>query len=156
MQPKGVLQCADHAFAAVARNAEGPVHRPFPAPPARTNPACRIVERQYPAFTACPAAQGRGLPACVQRKVEDYFGCGRLEHGFLRVNREFPVKVIASIEDTAVIGKVLVHLWEADPGSEVLRLPEPRACPTGGVAVPGQGRRCRRITARAPAESVSA
>jgi hypothetical protein len=78
------------------------------------------------------------------------------EHGFLRVNREFPVKVIASIEDTAVIGKVLVHLWEADPGSEVLRLPEPRACPTGGVAVPGQGRRCRRITARAPAESVSA
>jgi len=31
------------------------------------------------------AAQGRILPAYFQREFEDYLGCGRLEHGFLRV-----------------------------------------------------------------------
>jgi len=34
---------------------------------------------------------------------------------------------IASIEDPAVIGKILAHLLQAGRGSDVLRLPEQRA-----------------------------
>ena len=33
-------------------------------------------------------AQGRPLPAYVQREFEDFLECGRLEHGFLRVRCE--------------------------------------------------------------------
>lgn len=33
-------------------------------------------------------AQGRALPAYVQREFEDYLRCGRLEHGFRRVRCE--------------------------------------------------------------------
>ena len=42
------------------------------------------------------------------------------------------VKVIASIEDPVVIGKILAHLKEADPRSVVSRnqeRPQPRASP---------------------------
>jgi len=37
---------------------------------------------------ALRAAQGRALPAYVQREFEDFLKCGRLEHGFLRVRCE--------------------------------------------------------------------
>ena len=45
----------------------------------------RIVERHYPEFTAYLAEQGAILPRYVQREFEAYLKCGRLEHGFLRV-----------------------------------------------------------------------
>ena len=45
----------------------------------------RIVERHYPAFTAYLAEQGAILPRYVQCEFEAYLKCGRLEHGFLRV-----------------------------------------------------------------------
>ena len=45
----------------------------------------KLVRDYYPAFKAHLAAQGRPLPAYVQREFEDYLKCGRLEHGFLRV-----------------------------------------------------------------------
>ena len=41
------------------------------------------------------------------------------------------VRIIASIEGPVVIEKILAHLDQAEPGSEVLRLPEPRAPPDG-------------------------
>jgi hypothetical protein len=44
----------------------------------------QIVEEYYPAFTTHLTERGRGLPGYVQREFEDYFYCGRLEHGFLR------------------------------------------------------------------------
>ena len=45
----------------------------------------RIVERHYPAFTAYLAEQGAVLPRYVKHEFEACFKCGRLEHGFLRV-----------------------------------------------------------------------
>ena len=45
----------------------------------------QIVERYYPEFTAYLAEQGAILPRYVQREFEAYLKCGRLEHGFLRV-----------------------------------------------------------------------
>ena len=41
------------------------------------------------------------------------------------------MKIIASIEDPAVTGKILAHLEQAAPGGEVVRLPGPRAPPDG-------------------------
>ena len=41
------------------------------------------------------------------------------------------VRVIASIEDPVIIRKILTHLAHAEPGSEGLRLPGPRAPPDG-------------------------
>jgi hypothetical protein len=43
------------------------------------------------------------------------------------------MKIIASIEDPAVIGKILAHLEQATPVREVVRLPGPRAPPDGWV-----------------------
>ena len=40
-------------------------------------------------------------------------------------------QALASIEDPAVIGKIQVHVGEAEPGREVVRRPEPRAPPDG-------------------------
>ena len=45
----------------------------------------RLVEAHYPAFVEHLAARERTLPTHVQREVDDYLKCGRLEHGFLRV-----------------------------------------------------------------------
>ena len=45
----------------------------------------QIVERYYPEFTAYLAEQGAILPRYMQREFEAYLKCGRLEHGFLRV-----------------------------------------------------------------------
>jgi hypothetical protein len=41
----------------------------------------QIIEEYYPAFLDLMSAQGRTLPAYVQREFEDYLRCGRLEHG---------------------------------------------------------------------------
>jgi hypothetical protein len=41
------------------------------------------------------------------------------------------VKIIASIEDPVVIGKILAHLEQSAPIREVVRLPGPRAPPEG-------------------------
>ena len=45
----------------------------------------QIVERHYPAFRDIMAALGKALPLHVQQEFSDYLKCGRLEHGFLRV-----------------------------------------------------------------------
>jgi hypothetical protein len=41
------------------------------------------------------------------------------------------LRIIASIEDPAVIDTILAHLEQVAPGSEVLRLPGPRTLPDG-------------------------
>ena len=43
------------------------------------------------------------------------------------------MKIIASIEDPAVIGKILAHVGETELGREGLRFPAPRAPPDGWV-----------------------
>jgi len=43
------------------------------------------------------------------------------------------VKVIASIEDPMVIGKILTHLDETSPATETICLPECRASPQTGL-----------------------
>src|SRR5690606_1778246 len=48
----------------------------------------QLVETHYPEFCAQLDAQGRRLPAYVRQEFEDFFRCGRLEHGFLRVRCE--------------------------------------------------------------------
>lgn len=45
----------------------------------------QIIEQHYPAFKEVMAAQGKPLPWHVQQEFDDYLKCGRLEHGFLRV-----------------------------------------------------------------------
>ncbi|MGB5279143.1 MAG: transposase zinc-binding domain-containing protein, partial [Gammaproteobacteria bacterium] len=45
----------------------------------------QIVERYYPEFTAYLAEQGAILPRYLEREFEACLKCGRLEHGFLRV-----------------------------------------------------------------------
>ena len=45
----------------------------------------QIVEQHYPEFVSLMRAQGRELPAFVQREFVEYLKCGRLEYGFLRV-----------------------------------------------------------------------
>jgi ribosomal protein S27E len=45
----------------------------------------RIIDRYFPEFRAYMAEQGRSLPYHVQKEFDEYLKCGRLEHGFLRV-----------------------------------------------------------------------
>jgi ribosomal protein S27E len=45
----------------------------------------QIIERHYPEFRDVMAMQGKPLPLHVQQEFADYLKCGRLEHGFLRV-----------------------------------------------------------------------
>lgn len=45
----------------------------------------QVVEQRYPAFRDIMGAQGRTLPVHVQQEFSGYLKCGRLEHGFLRV-----------------------------------------------------------------------
>ena len=45
----------------------------------------QLVEDYYPALKAQLAAQGTALPGYVEREFDEYLKCGRLEHGFLRV-----------------------------------------------------------------------
>ena len=53
----------------------------------------RLVEQHYPEFAEAMVAQGKPLPAYVEREFEDYLKCGRLEHGFLRV-RDVPRRTL--------------------------------------------------------------
>ena len=45
----------------------------------------RIIDRHYPEFLACMAEQGRPLPLHIKKEFDEFLKCGRLEHGFLRV-----------------------------------------------------------------------
>jgi hypothetical protein len=45
----------------------------------------QIIELHYPEFSDVMASQGRPLSLPVQQEFTDYLKCGRLEHGFLRV-----------------------------------------------------------------------
>ncbi len=45
----------------------------------------QIIERHYPEFRDAMAMQGKSLPFHVQQEFSDYLKCGRLEHGFMRV-----------------------------------------------------------------------
>lgn len=48
----------------------------------------QLVERHYDEFQSLLAAQGTPLPSYVQAEFEAFLTCGRLEHGFLRVQCE--------------------------------------------------------------------
>ena len=45
----------------------------------------QIIERHYLEFRDVMAMQGKALPVHVQQEFSEYLNCGRLEHGFLRV-----------------------------------------------------------------------
>jgi hypothetical protein len=45
----------------------------------------RIIDRYYTAFRAYMVEQGRSLPYQVQKEFDEYLKCGRLAHGFLRI-----------------------------------------------------------------------
>jgi len=45
----------------------------------------QIIEQHYPAFISLMEQQGRSLPFYVRQEFDDYLKCGRLEHGFIRV-----------------------------------------------------------------------
>ncbi len=45
----------------------------------------RIVVEYYPEFVEHMVAQGRSLPFHIRQEFNAYLKCGRLEHGFLRV-----------------------------------------------------------------------
>lgn len=45
----------------------------------------QIIEWYCPEFRDVMAEQGRSLPFHAQQEFSDYLKCGRLEHGFLRV-----------------------------------------------------------------------
>jgi hypothetical protein len=48
----------------------------------------RLLEQYYPDFEMQWASEGRVLPDYVRREFGEYLKCGRLEHGFLRVQCE--------------------------------------------------------------------
>ena len=48
----------------------------------------RLIEQYYPEFKIQWASEGRLLPNYVRREFDEYLKCGRLEHGFLRVQCE--------------------------------------------------------------------
>jgi hypothetical protein len=95
----------------------------------------QLVEEYHPAFEAQWAVEGRVLPDYVRQEFDEYLKCGRLEHGFLRVQCETcrvcggAVRVIACIEDPVVIKKILAHLEEKSPPRAALLLPDSRAPP---------------------------
>ena len=45
----------------------------------------KIIERYYPEFRDVMAMQGKRLPLHDQQEFADYLKCGRLEHGFMRL-----------------------------------------------------------------------
>ena len=48
----------------------------------------QLVENYYPDFEMQWAAEGRVLPDYVRQEFDEYLKCGRLGHGFLRVQCE--------------------------------------------------------------------
>ena len=78
--------------------------------------------------------QGRSLPLHVQKEFDEYLKCGRLEHGFLRVQccschhdvetcvqYGGSINVIACIDGQPVIDKILSHL---EKKGELLSMPD--------------------------------
>jgi len=45
----------------------------------------RLIEQYYPDVEMQWTVEGRVLPNYVRREFDEYLKCGRLEHGFLRV-----------------------------------------------------------------------
>lgn len=45
----------------------------------------QIIEKHYPDFSSLMEEQGRPLPFHVKKEFDDFLKCGRLEHGFIRV-----------------------------------------------------------------------
>jgi hypothetical protein len=45
----------------------------------------QIIEQHYPAFSRLMEQQGRSLPFYVKKEFDEFLKCGRLEHGFIRV-----------------------------------------------------------------------
>lgn len=45
----------------------------------------RIIDRHYPEFLACIAEQGKPLHLHIKKEFDEFLKCGRLDHGFLRV-----------------------------------------------------------------------
>ena len=74
----------------------------------------QVVEEYYPEFLSHLSESDKTLPQYVQNEFEEYLKCGRLEHGFLRVQCESYcqglVRIIACIEDHQVINKILAHI----------------------------------------------
>jgi hypothetical protein len=93
------------------------------------------------------AGRGRGANRKVSEEVEEDTPAARRSAmtWAQRLKRVFRIdvetcqacggamKIIASIEDPVVIGKILAHLEQAAPIREVMRLPGPRAPPDGWV-----------------------
>ena len=48
----------------------------------------QIIREYWPEFQAELASQNKYLPAYITKEFEAYLKCGRLEHGFLRVQCE--------------------------------------------------------------------
>ena len=48
----------------------------------------QVVQEYWPEFQAELASHGKQLPAYVTKEFDEYLKCGRLEHGFLRVQCE--------------------------------------------------------------------
>lgn len=48
----------------------------------------QVIEQHYPEFLSHLSESGKTLPQYVQTEFEEYLKCGRLEHGFLRVQCE--------------------------------------------------------------------
>jgi len=48
----------------------------------------QIIQEHWPAFQVELGKQGKHLPKFVTQEFEEYLKCGRLEHGFLRVQCE--------------------------------------------------------------------
>ena len=86
----------------------------------------QLVEQHYPEFAEAMAAQGKRLPAYVEREFEDYLKCGRLEQGFLRVRCEachaerlvaFSAIAPALLSALAPASLYLLHLTSRDGGN---------------------------------------
>jgi len=44
-----------------------------------------LIEQHYPAFSSLMEQQGRPLPFHIKKEFDGFLKCGRLEHGFIRV-----------------------------------------------------------------------
>ena len=67
----------------------------------------QLVEEYYPAFKQHLESQDASLPGYVEQEFEEYFKCGRLEHGFLRVlSVPYPLRFLFASRPE-VMGRVL-------------------------------------------------
>jgi hypothetical protein len=61
----------------------------------------QLIEEYYPTFESQWAAEGRMLPGYVRQEFDESLKCGRLEHGFLRVQVE-SVSTVSRVRTSAV------------------------------------------------------